>query len=68
MILFQHLAAETRRLEEMASARQAAERQAIERQYAAQAHALATDPLVRLQVTVHTVDSLKIIITYKEMV
>lgn len=36
----------------MASARQAAERQAIERQYAAQAHALATDPLVRLQVNV----------------
>ena len=34
----------------MASARQAVERQAIERQYAAQAHALATDPLVRLQV------------------
>ena len=40
-------------MEEIASARQAAqaaERQAIERQYAAQAHALATDPLVRLQV------------------
>ena len=35
----------------MASARQAVERQAIERQYAAQAHALATDPLVRLQVS-----------------
>ena len=34
----------------MASARQAAQRQEIERQYAA--HALATDPLVRLQVNI----------------
>jgi hypothetical protein len=39
----------------MASARQAAQRQEIERQYAA--HALATDPLVRLQVIIYVLIS-----------